>query len=229
MKKILLSFFTFLSISIQGSELPPYLKTVFEQMKVRTALEFGISGHTSELLKEAGKVITIEFITHGYGPDALKAEMEKCKGISNWIPIAYFTGYQGDVNWAAYRYFGTESVYKATCHQAETHQSFSSIDDFYITEISSFLANLKKCYKLDLVEVGGAVILRGDIINALFGKVPVIVGTSSSDSTNLFGYNIVKTPEDYEEIVFRSHNITVWVSKAEEHTALREALLSTAH
>ena len=233
MKKTLfgiIAFFSaFQSIYAQQEDPPRYLQTIFDNLKVKTALEFGISSYTQTLLESSSKVISVDFITHGHGPGLLKAEIERNQSYSNWIPIAYFTGYHGEVNWAPYRYYGSESVYKAISHAGVTHESYALIDDFYITELNSFITNLKKCYKIDLAHIGGAMLLRGELIQIMFGKIPVIIGCHTrSNSVDLYGYNNLVTPDDYEEIYIPTYNTTVWVSNKEEYRILREQLINSS-
>lgn len=231
-KKVFAILAMFLALGSANAQnaVEPYIKGIFEQMKVKTTLEFGLSPHTQYFLESSNKVISIEFITHGYGPDNLKAHIEKNRSYSNWIPIAFFSGYHGDVNWAPYRYYGSESVYKATSHICSTHQSFASIDDFYITEINSFVANLKKCYKIDVAHVGGCVLLRGDVVQILFGKVPVIIGANTRNTgADYFGYWTMTPSQDYEEIYFPQADSTVWVSKKQDYQNLAETLKQMAN
>lgn len=230
MKRILLLLLAALCTAKQiqaetKSVAPEYIQAIFDHITVRTTLEFGLSAHTPYFLESSKKAISIDFITNGYGPENLKNAIERNRSYSNWIPIAFFSGFHGDVNWAPYRYYGSESVYKATSHIGATHQSFASIDDFYITELNSFIANLKKCYKIDLAQVGGCVLIRGDIVQILFGKVPVIIGEATSYiNPDYFGYKNIVVPNDYEEICIPKNDITVWISKGEEYRTLAEKL-----
>lgn len=235
MKRILFSLLAVLCITQPTqaqtkSNAPEYLQTIFDHMNVRTTLEFGLSTQTTYFLESSKKVISIDFITNGYGPDNIKNAIERNRSYSNWIPIAFFSGFHGDVNWAPYRYYGSESVYKATSHIGATHQSFASIDDFYITELNSFITNLKKCYKIDVAQIGGCVLIRGDIVQILFGKVPVIIGEATSYiNPDYFGYKNIVVPNDYETINIPKYDITIWISKNEEHRSLAEKLKAFAY
>ncbi len=227
MKKILSLFFFFLTALHAHNERAdqPYIQTIFNHLKVKTILEFGISGNTRFFLASSNKVISIEFITNGYGPDNLRHHIEKNRDFQNWVPIAYLSGYHGDAGWAPYKYYGTESVYKATSYISANHKSFASIDDFFITEIGAFVTNLKKCYKIEVAHVGGSILIRGDLIQLLFDKVPIIVGTNSQFSgIDFYGYGNIRTPDSYEEI--RLGGDTVWVSRKEEYRSLLNALKS---
>jgi hypothetical protein len=231
MKKIFFALCTFLFMLQMEAKSPasPFVQTIFDHLKVKTTLEFGLSEETNYFLESSTKVISIEFITNGYGPESLKAAIEKKKSYSNWIPIAFFSGFHGDVNWAPYRYYGSESVYKATSHMCATHQSFAGIDDFYLTELNSFINNLKKCYKIDVAHIGGSILLRGDLVQILFGKVPVIIGTGTHyPPQDLFGYNNLTVPSDYEAIVLPQYQTTIWISQKEEFKALTEDLRKLA-
>jgi hypothetical protein len=101
-------FFTLFLLTLHAQNVDPYLQTIFDHLKVKTTLEFGMGQNTPYFLQNSGKVISIEFITHGYGPENMKGYLEKNREFSNWIPIAFFSGFHGDMNWAPYRYYGSE-------------------------------------------------------------------------------------------------------------------------
>ncbi len=226
--KILLSFLLLLNCMAAHAEESPLFKTLFAHAKIKGFLELGLGIHTPFLLDSCQKVISIEFVTPGYGA----AEMKKClaqyKTFSNWIPITFFSGMQTDVQWAPYKYLGSELYYRATSYQSSTRMDYSLIDSLYLMELDSFIGHLTKCHKLQAALVNGAIYLRGDLVQLLFNKLPIIIaeGTSTrmSGIPDPYGYFRVTTPENYEEIYLPDYQTTVWALKNSASEPLIHAL-----
>lgn len=212
-----------------------HFKEVFKRLKVRTFLEFGLGFSTKYFLDNCNKVISVEFVTPGSGPEWCK----KCLSLyqdeySNWTPIVYFTGHLIDVNWAPYKYLGSESVYKAASYQSSNHKNYALIDNFYLKELDAFIRRLSQSHQIDVAFVDPGIYIRGDLVQLLFGKVPVILAHDTNVRAigvedDVYGYSRVITPEDYEEIFFSyGAGTTVWVIKNEKFMSLVEALKSYA-
>jgi hypothetical protein len=206
-------------------------KKIFENTKIRTLLEFGLGYSTKYFLDQCTKVISVDIITHGYGPDVMKKFMRIYSDYSNWIPIAMFSGYIGlEYDWAPYKHMASESIYKATSYACAYHKNYSKIDDFYLVEMDAFIKNLLKYNKANLAFVGHATFIRGEVVQLLFDKVPIIVAHNTNkrkigDQDD--PYNLVRlvTPQNYEEIYFASEGgTTVWVQKNEKNKNLIEVL-----
>ena len=211
----------------QGEHLP-YLREIFVDCKDKTMLQFGISCLTKYFLDNCKKVISLEFITHGFGPSAITDWLAFYKSCSNLIPIAYLTGYQGGTDWAFFKYFGSDSIYRATVYQAEHNQSYLQVDPKYLEEFEFFLDNLTKRNKFEFAFVSPlGTVTRGDLVQVLFGKVPIImIGSASSrieKRPDSYGYREIITPDDYVEIQLPK-NTVVWVSKAPQYSDLIDRL-----
>lgn len=209
----------------------PHFSKIFKNLKVRTFLEFGVNYSTKYFLDSSNKVISVEFITHGYGPNGLKQFLNLFQDYSNWIPIAFFSGFQGDTSFAPYKHLASEAVYKAASYQTSTHKNYALLDDFYRIELNSFIKNLVRFHKIDIAFVNPlGTFLRGDLIDLLFDKVPIIVAhdtacRANATSDDVYGYSRLKTPEGYEEIYFPiGQGTTAWISKKEEYQALIDEL-----
>ncbi len=209
----------------------PHFREVFKRLKVRTFLEFGVGFSTKYFLDHCNKVISVEFVTPGCGPEWFK----KCLSLyrddySNWIPIVFFTGQLTDVNWPPYKYFGSESVYKAAAYQSSTHKNYALIDDFYLKELDAFISRLAQSHQIDVAFVDPGIYLRGDLVQLLFGKVPVILAHDTTQRAlgmelEVYGYSRIVTPEDYEEIfIGKGAGTTAWIIKNEKFMHLIEAL-----
>lgn len=202
-------------------------KRLFELTRVKTLLEFGVGYPTKYFLDRCNKVISVDIITHGYGPETLKKFVRLYADYSNWIPIAFFSGYLGcDYSWAPYKHMASESIYKATAYQHAYHKDYSKLDDFYRIELNAFITNLLKYNKVDAVFAGHACFLRGDVVELMFNKVPIIVAHNTDkrdleDPDDLYGLSRVVASENYEEIFFPVEGgTTVWILKKERYAGL---------
>jgi len=208
----------------------PHFETIFQEMKVRTLLQFGVGYETKYFLDHATKVISLEFVNPGYGPDWIKRYLNLFRDFSNWIPIVYFSSYQGDVTWAPFRYLGSEHLYKAAAYQCSTHKHYALNDPFYRTELDTFVGNLVKYNNIDVAFIAPPIYLRGDFVEILFGKVPLIIahGTSVRKEgilDDVYGYSRIKTPDNYEEIYLAGGNgTTIWIFKTAKYQSLIEKL-----
>jgi hypothetical protein len=214
----------------------PFFKEIFRKLKVRTFLEFGVGYSTKYFLDSSTKVISVEMITHGYGPSNLKQFLKLYEEYSNWVPIAFFSGFQGDPSFAPYKHMGSEAVYKAASYQNAAHKNYALIDDFYRIELNAFIKNLVRFHKIDVAFVNPVgVPLRSDLIELLFDKVPVIIAHHTNCRkqemfNDVNGYSWLTIPDNYEEIHFSAgQGTTIWILKKEEHQGLTEALRTYAN
>ncbi len=213
----------------------PHFSKIFQNLTVRTFLAIGAHDSTRFLLDSCNKVVTVEFVTPGYGPDAIKKELSRFNEYSNWVPIVFFSDYAGDRSWAPYKYIGSEHVFKACAHQCATHQNYALINNFYLTELNSFFTTLVKCHKIDVAFIGPpGMYLRGDMVQLLFNNVPIIVaGDIGSRKTrdsqvDVYGYSRIVPPENYEELFLPRQSAVIWVVKNEKYQKVLEALKKLA-
>lgn len=207
----------------------PVFKKIFETIKVKTLLEFGLGYSTKYFLDHCTKVISVEVVTNGAGPEWIRKFLDLYKGYSNWVPVAYFSGYKGDFSWAPYKYFGSEALAKADSYFGVTRQSYAGVDPSYIKELQTFINNLAKYNKIDVALVDPAMGIRAEFVQLLFGKIPVIIshdlGAWKLFGIDSYGFANLKVPEDYEEIYINKGKGTgVWVQKKENFAPIIQAL-----
>ncbi|MGB7978585.1 MAG: hypothetical protein WCF19_05440 [Chlamydiales bacterium] len=209
---------------------------IFELIRVKTLMEFGLGYPTKYFLEHCNKVISVDIITHGYGPGIMQKFLKLYADYSNWIPISFFSGYLGwDYSWAPYKHLGSEAVYKATSYQHAYHKHYANIDDFYLVELNAFIANLVKYNKAEVAFIGHAIFLRGDLVELFFNKVPIIVAHNTRDRwlgvpEDTYGLTRVAAPDNYEEIYFPTQGgTTAWVQKKERYTKFIEELKKAAN
>ena len=205
-------------------------KKIFQKTRVKNLLEFGMGYSTKYFLDVCTKVISVEFISSGYGADWYHRCVSLFREYPNWIPIVYFTGYPQDTSWAPYKYLGSESVHKAWSYQCSTHKNYALIDDFYLTELNAFITNLTKTRPIDLAFVDSGLLLRGDLVQLCFNKSPIILAHNTSArvqtlASDDYGYSRVVAPDNYEEIFIPlGCGITAWVKKEAPYQGLIDML-----
>ena len=192
---------------------------LFKQVNVKNFLEFGLGFSTKYFLDHCQKVISVEFITEGYGPDWMKTCLHAYAEFPHWIPIAYFSSFSGDYSWAPYKYFGSEQVHTAASYQCSSHKNYALLDASYLKELDTMLTNLIKCHQIDCAFVDAGIYLRGDLVSLLFHKVPIILAHDTmcrqlNMQEDVYGYSRIITPVDYEEIAIASgKGTTIWIHK----------------
>lgn len=209
-----------------------HFKIIFNQMKVRTFLEFGVGFSTKYFLDNSDRVISVEFITHGTGPEWLIYCMQIFKDYRSWVPMAYISGYNEDTKWARYLYNGLDSVFQAASYQPVHLQSYKEIDASFIEDLDRFILQQTAGSNVDIAFVDAGVCLRGDLVQTLFNKVPIIVahdfGPKESIQLNdIYGYGRIIVPDNYVEIVVPfGMGTAFWVVKDEKYEKIIQDLLT---
>jgi hypothetical protein len=203
---------------------------IFSKVKVKNLLEFGVGAPTKYFLDRCNKVVSVEFVTYGCGPENIRKYINFYQEAYNWVPVVFFTGYPGDTGWATYKYLGSYAVYKAVSYQSANQRSYASVDDFYILEMNAFVKSITKMRPINVAFVNCSLYLRGDLVQIMFDKSPIIVANSTSVryqglSDDVYGYSRIQTPANYEEIfISQDGGLTVWIEKKEEYSSLIDTL-----
>lgn len=208
----------------------PDWKDCLKTINMKVYLEFGAGYWTKFFLEQCNKVISVEFVTPGYGPETIKRYLGVYANYSNWTPYIYFSANESDTKWAPYKYLGSEHVHRAASYQCATHGNYALTDDFYLVELNAFIKNLVKFNKIQVALVNSGLYIRGDLVQLLFGKVPVIFAhdtdcRAAGQQNDVYGYSRIDPPHDYEEIYLQNgQGITAWVLKDKQYRDLIQAL-----
>lgn len=207
-----------------------HFKRLFSKMHVRTFLEFGCGFSTKYFIDHSEKVISVEFVTPGSGPEWLKYCMELYQDCTSWMPIAYFSGPCLDTSWASYKYIGSESVYKAAAYQPVYRKSYAMVDPSFLLDLNKFVNQQIAENAIDVAFVDAGICIRGDLVQILFGKVPVIVahdiGRSDRRKLNeVYGYGRLDVPKDYVEIYIPfGMGTAFWVKREDKYLEVIKGL-----
>lgn len=183
-----------------------HIKRIFNLMNVRTFMEFGVGFSTKYFLDHSERVVSVEFITNGTGPEWFIDCLHLFRNCQNWIPIAYFSGYDGDTSWARYRYKGADSVYQAAAYQPLHLLSYKAIDPSFMDDLNNFISQQTAVHNVDVAFVDSGICLRGDLVQTLFNKVPIIIAHDFGPKDlillhDVYGYGRIVVPDTYIEIV----------------------------
>lgn len=192
----------------------PHFRRLFSLMKVRGFLECGCGFSTKYFLDNADQVISIEYVTPGYGD----MWYQDCKILfadrTNWLPQLYNEDLRGN------------SFNNACAYQCSMHKDYALIDPTYLTELDNHFkkwinyAQLNG-FDIDVAFVDPGVYIRGDLVKLLLAnKIPIIVAHDTAcdggikEAKNLYGWNKVATPSDYIKIhIPFGQGTTFWISK----------------
>lgn len=216
-------FLTQTSSSAHYTEHVAHLKRVFKKVDVRTFIEFGVGFSTKYFIDNSAHVISVEFITPGSGPDWMQYCLNLYRNYSNWTPIAYFSGPGLDTSWAPQKYIGLDSVYRACAYQPVHRKSYAPIDSSFLDDLNNFMEQQGAANDIDFAFVDAGVCIRGDLVQVLFNKVPIIAAHDITVKENrhlddVYGYGRIVVPENYVEIhVPFGMGTAFWVKNEEQY------------
>lgn len=212
-------FLTQTGDSTHYTEHVSHLKRVFNKIHVRTFLEFGLGFSTKFFLDHSEHVISVEFITPGTGPEWMKYCIKLYRHYGNWTPLAFFSGKGLDSAWAHYKYMGINSVYLAAAYWPVHRKSYAAIDPSFLADLNNFMNLQVSNHPIDVAFVDCGICLRGDLVQTLFNKVPIIAAHDIARKEvraifDGYGYGEIKVPDNYVEIyVPFGMGTAFWVKK----------------
>lgn len=192
----------------------PHWRRLFNTMKVRGFLECGCGFSTAYFLDNARFVISIEYITPGYGDEWYQKCLSLFSDRTNWLPMLYNKDMRSN------------SFNNACAYQCSTHQDYALIDAAYLKELYKHfktqieLAN-SQGNPIEVAFVDPGVFIRGDMVKLLLShKVPIVAAhdTANDSETDeiyyLYGWNKILTPSGYVKIhIPFGKGTTFWISE----------------
>lgn len=212
----------------------PHWRRLFNTMNVRGFLECGCGYSTAYFMDNADKVISIEYITPGYGEDWYKVCLSLFADRPNWIPMTYNET------------FRSNSFNNACAYQCSMHRDYALIDSTYLNELDQHIkgeiAKSKELgYDIDIAFVDPGVYVRGDLVKILLANnVPIVAAhdtasdAGNAQKENLYGWNKVVTPPNYVKIYIPfGQGTTFWIrsdfnSVIDSMSAYRQMILQTS-
>lgn len=178
-----------------------HFSKLLEVMDIEEFLEFGVGEGTKFFLDHCQSVTSVELLAKN-NLNANLAYYNLClnlfKNYSNWRPSCYFC---------------SDEISQAV-DIAEKGINPRSIDSRYFDEINALCDSLFKDKKYDVAFVDPGVIIRGDFVKALFGRVKVIVAHDVAHHANIYGWAYIDEHPDYVRIRYLEGSGTAfWVHR----------------
>lgn len=223
-------FLTKTSSSSHYTEHVAHIKRVFRKLHINTFMEFGVGFSTKFFMDHVDKVISVEFVTPGTGPEWMKYCLDLYRDCKKWMPITYFSGKDLDTKWAPNKYMGVESVFKAAAYQPVNLKSYAFIDPSFLDDLTRFVDKQVAENKIDMAFVDCGICIRGYLVQVLFNKVPIIAAHDVSPLetrvlNDVYGYGRIQVPDNYIEI-FISYGMgtSFWIENREEYAEIIQDL-----
>ena len=164
---------------------------LLEIQNIDSFLEFGVGEGTKFYLDHCKEVCSVEIL--GQAKMGNLPYYYDCCVLFNQYP-----------NWSSILHFCGNALNNAV-EIAEIYRvNPESLNNEYMQEIHQICDDLFKDKKYDAVFVDSAVIVRGSIVNALFNRTDIIMAHDYNALPHIYGWNWVKTPSSYEQIVLIS-------------------------
>lgn len=185
-----------------------HFRKLFHHAHIGSLLEFGIGYSTKYLLDHCEKVTTCEILLPGQTAYKFYHILDVLGEYPNWKPILKH---------------GNFSMQKANLFSVDYRKDPALQDATYILEIKEICDDLFRDEQFEVAFVDPGFHMRGDLVNELFDRVPIIVAHDTNIAPEIYGWNKIYTPSNYEKIIFtEGQGVTFWIQK--DKTALISAL-----
>jgi hypothetical protein len=176
-------------------------RQLLELQKIDAFLEFGLGLGTKFYLDNCTHVTSAELVIKDRYTNVMPWYfdcVELFKDYSNWSPSLHlFTQVVNDANDLAVKNVDPESF-----------------DDQYLQEINRYLDGLFENRSYDVVFVDPGIHIRGDIVNALFGRVAIIAAHDTNFNSACYGWYKIDPPPTYEVVTSTyGEGTTFWILK----------------
>lgn len=170
----------------------------FQGNRVNSFLEFGLGYGTKYFLDHCDKVVSYEIILPGQNEDWFQNTQHLYKNYNNWTAILKQGSHHLDAANRGALERKDPSLYNAN----------------YLLELKEICDEIFKENAIDMVLVDPGFHMRGDLVNELFDRAPIIVAHDTNHAPEIYGWNKINTPFNYEKIIFtHGQGITFWIRK----------------
>jgi len=178
---------------------------LFNNLKPKIVLEFGLGEGSEFFLKNCQKLISVEpYTTNQELIDTLHLPDLRWANLFKQV----FSHYN---NWIVVPYECKEAILKADKEAQRGDKMQDPISQEYKKEIQDLVDKICEEYHPDYAFVDHGLHLRGDFVNALFGRVKAI-GAHDTNTKGSYGYHRVVSPADYiKEEYPNGEGTTFWI------------------
>lgn len=180
---------------------------LFKAVSIQKMIEFGLGLGTKFFLDHMPELTSIEIVNQDQSDSWYQDCCALYKNYSNWRPVLV----QG-------------SFYLTQANNLALQSKNPSLyDKNYLLEIKQIvLAHTEGKYDLAFVDPG--IHNRCDIVQCLFNRVDIIAAHDTNSAPEIYGWNRIVTPQNYQKISFtKGVGLTFWVHK-ERKDVIRELL-----
>jgi len=192
----------------------PYFQRIFNIVEINSVLEFGLGLGTEFLCDNAKQVISVELSTGEFNREWTNKIKDKLKNYTNWT-LKYIEI--------------PDEIQQANLNAIEN--KYPLADTSYVPILQKMISTSLGRKKYDIIFIDPGIHNRGDIVNYCFNKAGIIAAHDTDRSgkviPNIYGYNIVKVPENYEEIHFNDSYMgtTFWINEKYANAELVKSAL----
>ncbi len=172
---------------------------LFQLEKIDKMLEFGISDGTKYFLDRCQEVTSCEILLPGQSEDWVERGRKLLGCYDHWIPIIKH---------------GSDHLKYAEMLSVVHQKDPALYNAAYLLEYKDICNELFKDQAFDVAFVDPRFHVRGDLINELFDRVPIIVAHDTNIAPEIYGWYKINTPVNYEKVVFtEGQGVTFWIRK----------------
>lgn len=208
---------------------------IFSVIEVDGFLDLGPGYSTKYFLDHAKHVVSVEFVTQHFGPDWLHVFLELYNSKLNWHPYAYLSDYnQQKSEYLTAPHLkilqGTEKLCFAGSEACKIKNRMRFSSTQYLIEIDQLIEQLLFDFSIlydstcDAALVDSGMLTRGEFVQALFNRVPIIgahdipeIFTQIDPNMDDYGYSTIRTPANYESVWIGGNicllGVMIWVNK----------------
>lgn len=177
----------------------PYLRRLFALRPIASCLEFGLGEGTRILLDHCGHVTSLELAARPVHEEWFQRCLESYRGYGNWDPVLHRCG---------------EKLREAD--RIGEAGGYPIADRAYVAELEEVVERVLGRRRYDLAFVDAGIHNRGDLVNLLFGRVPIIAAHDTNGLERHYGWDLVAPPPEYRRVRFtQGLGTTFWIHESE--------------
>lgn len=177
-------------------------KELFSLIKIKSFLELGCGRGTKFFLDNCESVTSVELVVSDLSDK-----------IVPWYYATQGTLYKY-TNWNPSLHIFSLNVTKAN-GTALKELDPELFDKSYLPEIDQLMSQIFSKNRYDVAFVDPGIHIRGDLVNALFGRCDIIAAHDTNFNGKTYGWYKFKNHPDYEKIVSTyGSGITFWIKKS---------------
>ena len=177
-------------------------KLIFEKRHINNFLQFGIGSDTLFFLNHCDHVTSIDFDADISDHKNFYDHKQQLKDYDNWDAFLY--EYASNINFL-------DKTDK------DKDYDLSVLDNSAVANLKKMTHTLLQYSSFDCAFVDLSILILGDLVNELFGSVPIIIANDTNHSHPIYGWNKINTPANYTRIHFGYGNgTTVWIHNQEK-------------